>query len=357
MYPWMQLNRLLAALACLCPLAPAQTDPGLWRFVHPNAKALIGIDVHRIRTSRLVAEMSSQLHAVPLPVPLPLHMPGMELLDSVDRVILSSPGVNPSSSDQEPPLLIAVSGRFELVKLAAMLKKAGARPQMLESVTIYRLQDQANSDFGVVLLNSQTELIGDVKSLATVIERVGKGTPVPPGIVEHARDLDIAYDFWAILSAPPSAVASDRFPISGMAGKLNGFEAGIALRDGLLINVNLNTVSEAAAKSMYSQISKVIHLASKDRENHPEWAGLDRKLKFTVEHSDLHVALKLDNSEVARLAQGFDKARLRRPGLTANATEPPSRSVTPQQSNQKKVIRIEGLDGGPLEIPYNPINK
>ena len=353
----MQLNRIVAVFACLCPLAPAQTDAGLWRFVHPNAKALIGIDVHRIRTSQLVTEMTSQLHGIGLPVPLPLHMPGMDMINTVDRVIISSPGRNPNDPNQEPPLLIAISGQFEPGKLGERLLKAGARRQVFESVTIYRLQEQASSDFGFVVLNSQTLLIGDVKSLFAIIERVGKGAAAPPGIVERARDLDIAYDFWAILLTPPSAMASDRFPITDMAEKLNGFEAGIAVRNGLIIDVNFNTTSEAAAKAMSAQLSKFIHLAAKDRENHPEFAGLDRKVKFTVDRSDLHLALHIDTQDTSRLAKAFSAARAKRQGFSAQAIEPPSSEAPVKQLEQKQVIRIEGLDGGPREIPYRSMNK
>jgi len=349
----MQVNRIVAVLACLCPLASAETDAGLWRFVHPNAKALIGIDVQRIRTSRVVEEMAAQLHAMPLPLGLSLELPGMDLLHSIDRVILSSPGRNSADPDEEPPLLIAVSGRFEPVKLGQMFLKAGARRQVFNSVTIYRLQDPKNSDFGFVVLNSQTLLIGDVKSLFAVIERVGKGTVTPPAIVERARDMDVAYDFWAILLTTPSAMASDRLPFADLTAKLNGFQAGIAVRDGLSVDVNLNAISEKAAREMSEQFSKLIHLVAKDRENHPEWAGLDRKLKIRVDRADVHFALRLDTQEVVRIAKAFDDARARRQALTAKVNAK-TQQPPPTAPEPRLVIRIEGLDDGPREIPYRP---
>lgn len=358
----MLLNRIVAVLACLCPLAVAQTDAGLWRFVHPNAKALIGIDVKRLSTSPVVGELSAQLHAMPIPMGLPLQFAGLDLLHSVDRVIISSPGRSNTNPDEEPPLLIAVSGRFEPVKLAQMFVKAGARKQVFNSVTIYRLQDQKNSDFGFVIVNSQTLLIGDVKSLFSVIERVEKGTVAPPPIVERARDMDVAYDFWAILLTTPSAMASDRLPVMDMA-KLNGFQAGIAVRDGLAIDVNLNTITEKAAKDISGQLSQLIHLAAKDRDNHPEWSGLDRKLKIRVERADVHLALRMDAKEVGRMAKAFDDARARGLALSAKAQQATAARVAPNEQTPqpikpveplKQVIRIEGLDGGPREIPYRP---
>jgi hypothetical protein len=355
----MRVNRIVTLLACLCPLASAQTDAGLWRFVHPNAKALIGIDVQRIRHSRVAEEMSAQLHAMPMPMGLTLQFPGMDLLNSIDRVILSSPGRNAANPDEEPPLLIAVSGRFEPVKLTQMFLKAGARRQVFNSVTVYRLQDQKNSDFGFVVLNSQTLLIGDVKSLYSVIERAEKGIVTPPAIVERARDMDVAYDFWAILLTTPSAMASERLPIAGLTAKLNGFEAGIAVRDGFSMDVNLNAITEKAAKEISEQFSKLIHLAAKDRENHPEWSGIDRKMKVRVDRADVHFALRLDAPDVARMAKAFDESRARRQALNASVNVKPQQHTPtlPPPPEQKLVIRIEGLDDGPREIPYRPSNR
>lgn len=350
--------RIVTVLACLCLLVPApaaaQTDAGLWRFVHPNAKALIGIDVQRIRTSHVAGEMASQWHSMVTAMPFPL--PGMDLIETIDRVVVSSPGRNEKDPDEEPPLLIAVSGKFEPGKLRQMLLKAGSKPQAFNSVTIYRPQDQSSQDFGFVVLNSQTLLIGDVKSLCAAIERVERDPAAPPpGIVERARDLDLAYDFWAVLLTPPSSLGGDRFPLADVAGELTGLEAGIAVRDGLAFDVNLHAMSERAAKDIAAQFSELIHLASKDRENHPEWAGLDRKLKVTLEHADVHLALRFDVKDVTRLAKSLDEGRARRQQLAAKAAQLPDKPPELQKAPERRqVIRIEGLDEGPREIPYKP---
>lgn len=358
----MRVNRIVAVLACLCPLASAQTDDGLWRFVHPNAKALIGMDVQRIRSSRVVEEMSTQLQGLPMPAGVTLQFPGMDLLHQIDRVIISSPGRTLNSAEEEPPLMIAVSGKFEPVKLNQMFVKAGARRQVYDAVTIYRLQDEKNSDFGFVVLNSQTLLIGDAKSLFTVIDRVTKGTAALPPIVGRARDMDVAYDFWAVLATAPSALASERLPFGEFSAKLTGLQAGIAVRDGLTVDVDISAMTEKAARELADQFSKLIHLASKDRESHPEWAGLDRKLKIRVERGDVHLALRLDAQELHRVAKALDESRARRQALSAAVNLKPQ----PQQEQQARppaapeprlVIRIEGLDGGPREIPYRPANK
>ncbi len=351
----MQL-RIVTALACACALAPvqadAQTDAGLWRFVHPNAKALIGRDVQRIRTSHVAQEMAAQWQS--MVTSMPFTLPGTDLIKTIDRVVVSSPGRNGKNPDEEPPLLIAVSGKFEPGKLRQMLLKGGSKPQAFNSVTIYRPQDKASQDLGFVILNSQTLLIGDVKSLCSAIERVERDpAAAAPGIVERARDLDVAYDFWAVLLSPPADLGGDRFPLGDVLGKLRGLEAGIAVREGLVFDLNLHAMSEPVAKEIAEQFSKLIHLASKDRENHPEWAGLDRKLKVLVEHADVHFALRFDSKDVTRMAKALDDSRSRRQQLAKAPQLPLSE---PPKPPGRQVIRIEGLDDGPREIPYRPPN-
>src|SRR5881396_3180794 len=111
-------HRIVTVLASAFLLLPvtgrAQTDAGLWRFVHPNAKALIGIDVQRIRTSHPAQAMAAQWQSIV--TAMPFTLPGMDLIKAIDRVVISSPGRNEKNLDEEAPLLIAVSGKFEPVK-------------------------------------------------------------------------------------------------------------------------------------------------------------------------------------------------------------------------------------------------
>lgn len=297
--------------------------------------------------------MGSQFNSLPLPIGMPLQWPGMDLVRSVDRVVVSSPGKSEDDPNQEPPILIAISGHFEPGKLKSMFLKAGAKQQVFDSVTIYRLQDKASSDFGFVVLNSQTLLIGDAKSIYAVIERVVKGNAAPPPIVEKARDMDVAYDFWAILLTPPSAMGGERFAAMEMAGKLSGFQLGVAVRDGMALDINLNAISEAAAKEVMAGLSKLMKLASKDRENHPEFAGLDKKMKMSVEGSVVHFGFRMNAAELARMAKTMEEANAKRKMQEASM-HPTMVQPMAKPQPQKQVIKIEGLDGGTREIPFQP---
>src|SRR5712672_1420661 len=87
---------LLAASA----IAPAQTDPALWRFIQPNAKAIISIDWKHVRQSHvgtMLREKWIDTNSAAIP--------GAELLSDVDRFLISSGGQNADDETSEPPIL------------------------------------------------------------------------------------------------------------------------------------------------------------------------------------------------------------------------------------------------------------
>src|SRR5580704_11025026 len=86
------LGRIRVSLALIALLAPAaaecQTDPALWRFVDPAAKALMSINWQRIRQTPALASLREKS----LNENFAQAMPAIELLDDIDRIMISSPG-------------------------------------------------------------------------------------------------------------------------------------------------------------------------------------------------------------------------------------------------------------------------
>lgn len=312
----------------------------MWRYAHPNAKALIGIDVRQMRKSQVAEQFRTQVKAAKFPI----AFPGMEFLDAVDRVMISSPGRLTENPKEEPPVLIAVRGHFDLTKLRQAFVKSGAKPQAFQSLTIYRPQDKGSSDFGFAPLDSQTLLIGDANSLFQAIERLKQTAEQGPSILERARQLDSQFEFWAILAMPPAAMAGSRIPFAEALHDLSGLEAGFSVRDGFGFQITLNTLTEAAAKEIGAQVLKLVRLAAKDKEMHPEFSGLDKKLKVAVDKTSVQLGLQLDQQDMARLAKAMEKNKMQRSGQAQAVLAPKPEPV-------RQVIRIEGLDDGPREIP------
>ena len=62
-------------------LGSAQSDAGLWRWVHPNAKAVVSIDWQRVKQSSIGALFHEKFQAAsPLPVTVTGKLPEAEML-------------------------------------------------------------------------------------------------------------------------------------------------------------------------------------------------------------------------------------------------------------------------------------
>jgi hypothetical protein len=343
-----RLSVLLIAL-----LAPAtaecQSDPALWRFVYPDAKALISINWQRIRQSPAFAELREKL----LNGKLSPAMPGIELVDDVDRVLISSPS-NPTTGDAaakpaEPLVLIAVHGHFDGPKVRQFFTRLGAKPQAYNSFQVYRPQGKARQHMAYVLFDAETILFGDAPSIFATLDRNQFGPPAPQSspIIARAAQMETAYEFWLVMSEP-DLLTSDRWvgflPGVDLAADAQEFEAGVNLRSGLTADITVRFASEVSAKQVVTEMTKAIAAASKDKSAEPEVRDIAKKLKLIADGPAAKISLHLNPQELEQSAQAF--AAGRKAAVAASAALPVPVPAKPG------VIRIEGLDDGPREIPY-----
>jgi hypothetical protein len=344
----------LFALLLAPAIASGQTDPALWRFIHPNAKALISIDWRRLGHSHVGTILREKFVNVP-----GAAIPGIEFLDDVDRVVISSPGRDPAGEASEPPMLIVARGRFDAAKVRRVLIAHGAKAQMFNSIPVYRPQGKSK-DMAFVVLDAQTILIGDARSVFASLERTRM--PAPPdeasSIPARAAEMDSNYEVWALITGN-GALASNRltelFTGGGMGADAQAFEAGVSLRNGLAADIHLLFPSDAAAKSMASELSRLFKAAVKDKAGDPAMLDLEKKLKVTSDGAIAKISLRLTPQELEKSAQAFATPR-KQPdaGSVAGIRPVVSIDLTPPAKPEKSVIRIEGLDEGTREIPYKP---
>ena len=362
-------------LLLLAPvLASGQSDAGLWRFVHPNAQAVISIDWQRVKQSQAGAMMREKwLNSGAVPIP---QLPGLEFLDDVDRILVSTPGQGSSlqkpeaDSDSaatfaaEAPVMIVVHGRFDLAKVRQVLVEHGAKPQTFNSIQVYRPQGKSSKDLAFVPMDAQTILIGDPASIFASLER-NKFAPPPPAagsLLARVAEMDANYEVWVLMSSP-EALGSDRLTAMFSGGEwgsdARGFEAGLSFRNGLAADVVVRFASEAAAKKLASEVSRLMKMAGKDKTGEPAMQELGKKLKFAVEGQAARISLRLTAQELEKNAQMFAAARKQpapapsaAPAAAPVAQVRPPVTPVPAAPAKPSVIRIEGLDEGPREVPY-----
>jgi hypothetical protein len=364
------MPRLRATLAFAVLLAPAfvsgQSGAPALRFVYPNAKALISINWQRIRELPAGAIIRDKW----LNAGFAAAIPGIELLDDIDRVVISSPGneaVKDTGNDAavEPgdaPLLIAVEGHFDAAQVRRLFTRLGSKPQAYNSFQVYRPQGKDAKDMAYVLFDPGTILFGDAPSLFAALDRNQFGPPAaePGSIVARAAGMDAAYDVWLIITTP-DVISNDRLANLFAGGEwtadAQGFEAGVNLRSGLTADVTVRFASEAVAKRVVAEMTKLTAVLSRDKKAESQMQAIAKKLKFSSDGPAARISLRLTSQELEKSAQALIAARETpaaahpAPGLIAPTQAANPTPVTSAPS-KPAVIRIEGLDEGPREIPY-----
>jgi len=348
--------RFLSKLVLL--LAPAvvsaQTDPALLRFIPPNPKAIISVDWKTLRATHIGALLREKY----VDMDPTSAIPGAEFLDDVDRFIISSSGAVHPDETSEPPMLVVVRGHFDLSKVRKTLADHGAKPQLFNSIQVYRPQGKNGRDMAFVLMDAQTILIGDAGSIFASLERNANSAQAPDAgsLLARAAEMDAHYDVWALISGLQS-MAGDRLmgllAGGGFQPESRSFDAGVSLRNGLAADISLIFPSEPEARSMASEFSKLIKAAIKDKIGGPAMLDLEKRLKVSAEGANTKISLRLTPQEFERNAQIFAASR-QQPALAAADIKPVAETVSAATKPAAQVIRIEGLDEGTREIRLKP---
>jgi hypothetical protein len=345
-------------------LAPAvvraQTDPALLRFLPSNPKAVISIDWKTLRGSHVGALLREKF----VDTNPGTAIPGAEFLDDIDHCIITSEG-RPSGDDtSEPPLLVVVRGHFDLAKVRLALATHGAKPQLYNSIQVYRPQGKGSRDMAFVLIDAQTILIGDASSIFASLQRSGNPPSEANPLVARAAEMDSRYDVWALMSGL-EGMGSDRLlgliAGGGSMAESRNFEAGVSLRNGLAADISLFFPTQLEAKNMASEFSKLMKAAIKDKIGGPAMLDLEKKLKVAADGAIARISLRLTPQELEKNAQIFAATRQQPATAAPSAPEgaPLAEAVAavipaPAPKPAPKIIRIEGLDDGPREIRMKP---
>jgi hypothetical protein len=377
------MSRVRAALVAMfivpllaAPVVGAQSEPALWRFVSADSSAVLGMDWARIRESPAGAMIREKLKSAggtrgPLAA-----FPGLELMDSVDHILISS-SARESSSDSdddslggaraqpgESPLLVAIQGRFDVQRVRELFARS-ARPQSYNAFQVYRPQGKQKRNMAYVLFDPQIILYGDAPSVFAALDRnqfpdaprPAAAAPGPGALAVRAAQLDAKYELWAILDIH-ELLASDTVAAflegNRWTSAAQGIEAGLSLRAGLDADFIVHFSSDAVAKRVAADLGHAVNSALKDRAADAQTQDLARKLKFSVDGSTTKLSLRLSEQELEETVQAFLEGQkagsvLAESAPAANrATPAPVPTVPPSRPG---VIRIEGLDDGPREIP------
>jgi hypothetical protein len=317
----------------------AQSHPGWWTYASPDATALVGIDWHALRTSPFADGVREELG------PGGLGFPALDCLDQSTQILVSSPA-----------LLAVVSGSFAAPTLGQQATAKGFRAGTYKNVNVWIAPQSAV--LSIALMNPQIVLLGSRKTLEEAIDRATdlaaqegetaratkpratkRYSPLLARAAQFARNTDL----WVVSSRLPDPLASRFVPLEI---ETRGFEGWVSAENGLRLEAVLLASSKEEALVIAEHLRGTLAgLTSLARGIELHVDGDEVGLSFTATSEQFNASLK--NVPAPAVP----------PSLAEVASiPPPPPAVTLPPENEKpkqpQVIRIVGLDQGPVEIPF-----
>ena len=332
---------LILSLCSITGTALASGDSLLWRFAHPGARAMAGLDWRRVLDSPVGRELKRELENSDLAT----APEGFNVLTDVERVLLSSPGKRPGMGKNDAPVVIAVEGRFNLAEIRKSALGNDVTSRTYQSVEIIAPKRKDGDRMALALVNEHIVLFGDTGCVEAAI---AGGTA--PALSRRALELARDNEFWIVADSVPWDLAANRAPQLAMLREITGIDAAVSLRQGLGLTFNLVAKSRESAQSIAGSLGMLLNMASLQAKERPEVASLLRKLTIVSDEATVKLAMSVDEAELER---GMASFRAQRPELRIRAAvrgdlQTPVAPAEPE----KKSIFVHGLEGGPREIPY-----
>jgi hypothetical protein len=291
----------------LCAQQPAQPD---WSFAHPDATLVGGIRLGAVLNSPLVqaAITGSQGND-----PSTAAMVGMAtgMLGGITEIRFSLL----DNGTPEPDMVALISGRLDDAMLS-MLPQSSAKYRRIDASTL---------------------LFGNGDSLDKAAARMMQATPVLRSAVLAGTETLGGYDFWMSGKVPDLGKALSALPKAPAMPDLNfrNIAIGLSAHD----SVEMELALEAATAAMAQSLLKSAHDAEATQP--AQFKGL---LQSFADGNTAHFRLNIPKD----VALEAFRTRMAPPALAAAAPKP-----APLVPAQRGTIRIEGLDGGPVEIPLH----
>src|SRR5579883_2125367 len=165
-------------------------EPALWRFSRPDAKMLVGLNWRSLANTAPGKMLQTQLTQAGV-----AGTDDLATLSAIEQVVLSSAGGPDEKSD--PPTVITLKGHFSLEKLRqiALKKKASIKPY--KNVEIITPAQAESSDLHVALVNAQTVVLADRKSLLAAVDNMANPSTRSSNLLySRAGSLVNRYDLW-----------------------------------------------------------------------------------------------------------------------------------------------------------------
>ncbi len=336
--------RIVSFSLVVSSLLSAEVD---WRFAHPGADMLLGLNLRRIAESPAGDMLRQSLGKTGL------DPSRRQMLETIEEVYVSVRTKYVKGRPAGEPLgVILVRGNFDQ---PAALKMLSQQPQLA-----WRLIDR------------RTLLLGDEESMAGAVERMKGDDGLEAPVLARAKELAEANDFWIVGSPAPLNRMKPRGSMKkqgGMLGdieevfdNLRSFSLGIAVRDNIALDLGLNLRTKAAADQLMALYQRLEADMQKTPEGQAQWAKLSQSLEVHPNGTAVRFAMRAPMPDVQQTLAQVWGARMAGTMLASAPVTPapavaaplPVAAPAPAPVPVRRTVRIYGQETGYREIPTTP---
>ncbi|MEZ5354654.1 MAG: hypothetical protein R2762_18630 [Bryobacteraceae bacterium] len=357
--------RTLFLLPVMLSIAGAQSHPAFWRYVHPEARSLFGVDLQKAKDSPLGQRVQQELERYGVKQMASSH--GVDFISQVDQILVSSPAgfEDADKARGEVPVVFAMAGKFDVPKLRKQFVSLGARRSRYKGVEVFQPKGR-NTDMNAAIVNGTVLLLGDPKGIRLAVDHHALGAPdaARSEMFTRAAALSQLHDIWWVSELSPSALAGAGLPQAEMFQAVRGFEGGVSLREGLSIALSLRTDGDGSSKQMGAALQALVQLAAASvKEDQPEVKEFLGRLRIAAGDGLVNASIAYTPGEITQTFEKVMAARMGPGVITAggggesvlvngdgDSTAPTTLAAAPKQE-EKFVVRIFNAEGGTREVP------
>jgi hypothetical protein len=342
------LSLLFLLVTLLAPTGSA-ADPAMLRMAAPGSNFVIGIDVQALASSPLAQEALMKAQQEHPEWESKLKALGPNPLSRISEVVIIG-DIQAAKDDSEG--LVLVRGDFSDRAWISEICKAGCTTDQYKGFTMQGMES-ADKPGAFVQLDSQYVALGPPHQIRGVIDRRVSGFASRFAAESSTWTTTTSgHHFWIAAKGPFDMPEASAAPM-GMStlGNLAAFGMGLTLGTDLNMAMELRSLSNAESVTLYQTLQGLLMMFSASAEQDPDAAEFFRNLKIEQGAETVTASLRLPGHVLQRMAANKlgSASTVSVSSVDEQPTTPPRR-----QRPRSGVIRINGLEGGPVEVQSQP---
>jgi hypothetical protein len=306
-------SRLLV-LGAVCALLRG-AEPSLLDYAMPDAQALLGIRIERLRQSKVAESLWKQGPGSEAEMSELTRLTGFDPWRDLEEVLIATAG------GSKPTALLIARGSFAATDLAAAVRERAKRRENFQGVEIF-LSGEPEEPMALAFLSDTVLVAGNPVNVRGAIGRRGRAGLPAGELRRRAEELSGRFDIWGYSIAPVRALAA-RAPKEKTAGILEGdvvkaieeAGGGVRLDGGVEMEVKTVSRTEQDASNLANAVRFFTGLL---QARDPASASYLRDLR--VEGRTMLMSVRIPEAELTRL-MGMFRAGRTTPGKPAAPAE------------------------------------